>query len=104
MGRTKPGESLIILGLRTGGRSSKHEFTRSLPSLLIAAAYEIVFCTPISQIFPGLYDVVGDAVERNLAELEEKLQQHDRKGTQAVATAHKLELVRKRRSRSYSIR
>ncbi len=107
--RKKTGLTQRELGMLVGysgnrGQVSKHEFTRALPSLLIAAAYEVVFCASSSQIFPGLYDVVGDAVEQNLAELEEKLRQNNGKGPHAAATAQKLEWVCKRRSRSYSIR
>lgn len=86
-----------LLGYGDEGQVPKHEFSRSLPPLLIALSYEIVFRVPVSEIFPGLHEVVEQAVERNLAELEEVLRQCSGKGSRAAATAHKLEWLHARR-------
>jgi transcriptional regulator with XRE-family HTH domain len=93
-----------LLGYGDEGQVMRHELSRALPPLLIALGYEIIFRVPVSEIFAGLYEVVEQAVDRNIAELEEVLRQHNGKGSRAAATAHKLEWLRERRSRTYSLR
>lgn len=93
-----------LIGYGNEGQVPRHEFSRSLPPLLIAVGYEIVFRERASAIFPGLYEVVEQAVERNIAELEETLRQHSGKGSRAAATAHKLGWLHERRSHRYSLR
>jgi DNA-binding XRE family transcriptional regulator len=93
-----------LLGYGDEGQVPRHELSRSLPPLVIALSYEIVFRVPVSTLFAGLYEVVGQAVESNLEEFEGVLRKDNGKGARAAATAHKLEWLRERRSRTYSHR
>lgn len=75
------------------GPISAHERLRSLPPLLVAIAYSLVFQKSMPEIFPGLFDVVEHAVEAQLSQLEEEL---DRSNTTSI-TAKALEWLALRR-------
>jgi DNA-binding XRE family transcriptional regulator len=92
----------IILGYENGGAISLHEKRRSVPPLLIALAYEIVFQVSVSEIFPGLKDTVESAVEQRLTEFENRLREHSGRGAGASAIARKLVWLNERRSSEYN--
>jgi transcriptional regulator with XRE-family HTH domain len=60
----------MILGGVSVSQVSRHEQSRSLPGILTAFGYQVVFQQPASDIFPGLYHSVEIAVEHRLLELE----------------------------------
>lgn len=66
-------ELATILGYCDEGVVSRHELFRSVPPLLIALGYEVIFQTSISDLFPGLKETINDAIENNLTDFESKL-------------------------------
>jgi DNA-binding XRE family transcriptional regulator len=64
----------ILVGYGHGHAISKHERSKSVPPLLIALAYEIVFDIPPGQLFTGFHSVVMQAVARNIQDLKADLQ------------------------------
>jgi DNA-binding XRE family transcriptional regulator len=86
------------------GQISKHERSCSLPTLLVAIGYSIVFRTSIPDIFTGLHESLAESIEERLSELEQTLRQCDGKDVRAALTARKLEWLRERRVRSNSLR
>ena len=57
-----------ILGAVSESQVSRHERSSSLPTILAALSYQVVFQTPISEIFPGLYHAVEISIEERLDE------------------------------------
>lgn len=66
-------ELATILGYCDEGVVSRHELFRSVPPLLIALGYEVIFQTSISDLFPGLKQTIESAIEKNLTDFESKL-------------------------------
>jgi DNA-binding XRE family transcriptional regulator len=64
----------ILVGYEHGHAISKHERSKSVPPLLIALAYEIVFEIPVGQLFIGFHSVVTQAVARNVQDLKKDLE------------------------------
>lgn len=64
-----------LVGYRDRSAVASHERHLSLPPLVIAIAYSMVFRKPVSEIFAGLADVVEHAVEAELTKLEQELNQ-----------------------------
>ena len=91
------GEIAEVLGFEAGIAVSRHERSVTVPSLLTALGYEIIFRKPISEIFPGLTQAVEEGIEERLAELEDKLHQSTATGREAAETAHKLEFLCERK-------
>jgi DNA-binding XRE family transcriptional regulator len=60
----------ILVGYGHGHAISKHERSKSVPPLLIALAYEIIFEVPVGQLFTGFHSVVTQAVARNIQDLK----------------------------------
>jgi len=52
----------------------RHEHTTSLPPLLTAFRYEILFATPVATLFAGVREAVEEEIEMRLTELEDELQ------------------------------
>lgn len=86
-----------VLGYDEEGAVSRHERFCSLPPLLIALGYSIIFRTSVSEMFAGLHETVEHVVEARLRELEEDLQQRSGGSSRAVATTRKLEWLSERR-------
>ena len=63
----------FLLGYNKGGAVSRHELFRSVPPLIMALAYEVIFQTPIDELFPGLQETVEAAIERQITEFESRL-------------------------------
>ena len=89
-----------VLGLISEWRISEHERSITIPRLLTAISYEIIFNVPISKLFPGVYETVRGNVESRLAELEARLQESDAKGRAATPIARKLEWIYERKNRT----
>jgi len=66
-------ELATILGYCDEGAISRHELFRSVPPLLIALGYEVIFQSSISELFPGLRETIESAIENNLMDFENKL-------------------------------
>lgn len=88
-----------LLGYSDKFPVSRHERSRSLPPLLIALAYEVIFDVPVCELFAGLHETVQLAVNNRLAELEGRLHQSEG-GHRAAAVAQKLEWLNQRRNSS----
>jgi len=86
-----------VLGFTSEVPVSRHEGSATIPNLLTALGYEIIFRVPVSELFPGLSQAVETVIEERLAELESKLQDSTAKGRTAVAIARKLEYLCERK-------
>jgi transcriptional regulator with XRE-family HTH domain len=49
---------------------SKHERSKSIPPLLVALAYEVLYEIPVGQLFTGFRLVVAQSVARNIQDLK----------------------------------
>lgn len=86
-----------ILGFTSAVPVSRHERSATVPNLLTALGYEIIFRVPVSELFPGLYQTIETGIEERLAELEDELQQSTAKGRTAAVIARKLEFLCERK-------
>ena len=86
-----------ILGFLTEIPVSRHERSVTVPSLLTALGYEIVFRRPASELFPGLYQTVEAGIEARLEALEKELHESTAKGRTAAEIARKLEFLCERK-------
>lgn len=80
-----------LIGYSSEDAIMRHEQARSIPPLLVALAYEAIFRTPVSKIFPGMYASVAQGVEARLAEMANALQTRSANDRDAALTARKLE-------------
>jgi DNA-binding XRE family transcriptional regulator len=87
-----------IVGYVTQAPVSEHERSVTIPALLIALSYEVVFRVPLSELFPALYGTVEANIEEQLSMIESKLQQSTAKGRRAAYIARKLEWLWERRN------
>jgi transcriptional regulator with XRE-family HTH domain len=92
-------ELAFVLGYRDEGVISRHELFRSVPPLLIALGYEVVFKTSVSELFPGLRETVENAIETSLADFESALhkQKNQAARSQLPVITRKLEWLNERR-------
>ena len=86
-----------LLGYADEGAVSRHEKSHTLPPLLTAIGYEIIFRTPMAELLPGIRLTVEQAVEGRMRELEEELQKKSGKENRAASVAHKLAWFYERR-------
>jgi hypothetical protein len=100
--RRKAGLSILELGILLAyadeGAVSRHERSKTLPPLLIAIAYEVIFQAPVSQLFPGMREMVELTIEPRLLRFEQELQQRNKNVTQASRIAQKLAWLSERRN------
>jgi DNA-binding XRE family transcriptional regulator len=89
-----------LLGYRGEGGVSRHERSSSLPTLMMALSYQVIFCVEIHKLFGGLHECVTQSVEARIAEFEENLRHRNGKSIRAAETARKLEWLRLRRLQS----
>ena len=82
-----------LLGFFSEVPVSRHERSDTVPNLLTAFAYEVIFRVPASEIFPGLYRAVEAGIEERLAKLEQALHDSNAKGRSAASVARKLEFI-----------
>jgi DNA-binding XRE family transcriptional regulator len=87
-----------IVGYVTQAPVSEHERSVTIPALLIALSYEVVFRVPLSELFPALYRTVEFNIEEELTKIESELQQSAAKGRRAAYVARKLEWLWERRN------
>jgi len=87
-----------ILGYKNEGAVSRHEQSVTIPPLLTAIGYEVVFHIPISELFPGLRMAVEQAIAPRLSELEGHLQERIGKAARASLIAQKLAWLDERRA------
>jgi hypothetical protein len=71
----------------------------TVPPLLVALAYEIVFQVPVAELFPGFQSAVTDAVGRNVEELQADLESRREGRHRAKITSQKLQWLKERRTR-----
>jgi transcriptional regulator with XRE-family HTH domain len=57
-----------IIGSVTASQVSRHERSRSLPTLLVAFGYQVAFGKPVAEIFPGFYHAVETSIGGRLEE------------------------------------
>jgi DNA-binding XRE family transcriptional regulator len=87
-----------ILDLCTAASVSRHEESDTVPNLLTAYGYEVIFRVPVSELFPGLYQIVELGIEERLTRLEEELHRSTAKGRTAASVARVLEFCSSRRT------
>lgn len=88
-------ELAMVLGYSDLWQISRHERSRSWPSLRIALAYEIVFQVPLATIFQEARRSVERSVELKLNALERDLRERGQVRDSDVI-AHKLKWLGKR--------
>jgi transcriptional regulator with XRE-family HTH domain len=88
----------ILLGYADEGAVSRHEQSKTLPPLLSAIGYEIVFKKPIAELFPGIREAMEKRIEEQLLRFEEDLQQENGKSRRRSRIAQKLAWVSERRN------
>ena len=86
-----------LLGHADKGFVSRHERARALPSLKAAFAYEVVFRTPASSIFPALRENVAGDIEARLVEMEDALGRRSAKERGANVVSQQLIWLMERR-------
>lgn len=91
-----------VLGYRDYDSVAKHERFKSLPPLLIAIGYEIIFQEPVTEIFAGLRYAVEQAIEQRLETFEAQLRDKSVRGFRLKAHNRKLEWLEERKSASNS--
>jgi transcriptional regulator with XRE-family HTH domain len=79
-----------IVGSLTEIQVARHERSHMLPSLMAALSYEAIFQTPISELFPGLYETIAQGIEERLSALEHALENSSAQGNKANIIATKL--------------
>jgi len=87
-----------LLGYGHAGPVSRHERLRSLPPLVMAMAYAVVFRISISKLFAGLLELVEKSVENRLGGLETALREPDPRALHKAMTKRKLEWLSSRRN------
>lgn len=79
-----------ITGLLTKTQVARHERSDQLPSLIAALSYQAILQTPISELFPGLYETIAQGIEDRLSALEHTLENSSARGSKANIIATKL--------------
>ena len=87
-----------IVGLIAHHQVSIHERTVAIPSLMAGLSYQAVFCVPVAELFPGLYDPLQMNIELRLSDMEKRLLDSTAKGRSAELIARKLEWLWARRN------
>ncbi len=62
-----------LLGYGNDGPVSRQERLESMPPLLIAIGYSVLFGKPLTELFAGLFEVVEVSIEERLAALKHQL-------------------------------
>lgn len=85
-----------LLGYKSQWQISRHERSETIPPLLTALAYQVIFQIPVSVIFSPMHGAVLETIEHNLAALERNLTENENRPS-ARAIAHKLKWLKDRR-------
>ena len=80
------GEVAFLLGQETSGQVSRYEQFQHVPSLETALAYEVIFKSPLSEIFGGLYQKVEREVAERARILSSKVGERDAAKSKMLAT------------------
>ena len=67
-------ETAFLIGLASGSRISHYENFSRLPDLKTAFAYEVVFHTPLRELFAGVFELVEQETVKRAKELSKKLE------------------------------
>src|ERR1035441_5364326 len=82
-----------ILGSVSASQISRHERSITLPSMLTAFGYQVVFQKPVSEIFPGLFHAVEAGLEDRLEEFEHELNSRAGRGRAAASVERHMEWI-----------
>ena len=85
----------LLVGYSNKWEVSRHERSKTVPPLLVALAYEVVFQVPIAELFTGFQSAATDVVERNAEELKAVLETRIEKRRRKVIP-QKLQWLRER--------
>ncbi len=66
-------EVAFLLGCRSGAKVSRYERFARLPTLRSAFAYEVIFRTPVSELFAGVFQKVECETTRRAKLLAQRL-------------------------------
>ena len=86
-----------LVGYRKAWQVSRHEKSKTVPPLLIALQYEVLFRIPISALFTGFHGLAMHAVERSIAEFEEHLREKGGNRRSSNGAARKLQWLAARK-------
>jgi len=98
-------ELASLLGYASKDAISQHELFKSVPPLIMAFGYEVIFQAPMSELFAGLRDAVELSVQKELLEFERKLLkevQKSRSRRPSAVLLHKLEWLKRHPARRLS--
>jgi transcriptional regulator with XRE-family HTH domain len=87
-----------LLGTVTASQVSRHERSVSPPSIFVALGYQVVFGRPVSEIFPGLYHAIEEAVESRLTDYEREIGDSELRGKAALPIAIQTEWLNERKT------
>ena len=88
----------LLIGYKHEGQVSRHERSKTVPPLLTALAYEIIFRVPVSAMFPGFHSTVAQMVDGNLIDFEKTLQGRSEKNPKRKAAAQTFRWLAKRQT------
>jgi DNA-binding XRE family transcriptional regulator len=88
----------LLAGYRNEWQVSRHERSKTVPPLLVALAYEIVFQVPVAELFAGFQSAVNEAVVRNLEELMVDLESRIKERRRSKVIPQKLQWLTERRT------
>lgn len=88
----------LVLEVVSETQVSRHERSATIPGLLAALGYEVLFQRPVSEIFPGLCKTLSAGIEERLLRLEGLLNESTCKGRRAESIARKLEFMWERKN------
>jgi hypothetical protein len=88
----------MLLGYAGSGQVSRHERSATVPPLITALAYEVIFCVPISSLFTGMHVNVTEAVKSNIVTFERDLKARSGKKSSTNLTAQKLKWLETRKT------
>jgi transcriptional regulator with XRE-family HTH domain len=83
-----------LLGFESEAQVSRYERNKTVPSLVTALAYEVLFRTPVSELFPGVEETIHADIESKLHRLEAALEEAN--GERAVPIERILQWIKVR--------
>ncbi len=96
--RPKPAGDRKTTGLQGPGRGVAPRQSTSIPPLMTALAYELIFRVPTAAIFGGMHETIWRNIEKRLQEMEAALENRDAADPDANLVAHKLVWLNERKS------
>lgn len=70
-------EIAYLLDCKSGSKISRYEHLNREPTLRTALAYEVIFQTPVKELFAGIYENVERKTLKRIRSLSEKLNSSD---------------------------